>query len=96
MPATLRSDAKGCVVVCGGIHMSPIPSFSFNLHWGTTYHMSGNPDTRDSDEFLALVPRIPNRTDIKVFLQDHVNEALASQRAGRIRVREFLFHDNHM
>lgn len=86
VPTALRAVAKGGVVVCGGIHMSPIPSFSYELLWGERRIVSVANLTRlDGEEFMELAPRIPVRTEIEVFPLEHANEALAALRAGRIR-----------
>jgi propanol-preferring alcohol dehydrogenase len=74
------------VVVCGGIHMSPIPGFSYDLLWGERSIISvANLTRRDAEEFLELAPRVPVRTEIEVFPLEQANEALAAQREGRIR-----------
>lgn len=86
VPAALRAVAKGGVVVCGGIHMSPIPSFSYDLLWGERSIISvANLTRRDGEEFLELAPQIPVVAEIEVFPLEHANEALAALREGRIR-----------
>ena len=86
VPTALRAVGKGGRVVCGGIHMSPIPGFSYDLLWGERSIVSvANLTRRDGEEFLALAPRIPVRTEIEVFPLEHANEALAALREGRIK-----------
>ena len=86
MPAALRTIRKGGVVVCGGIHMTPIPSFPYELLWGERSIISVANLTRiDGEELLELAPRIPVRTEIEVFPLEHANEALAALREGRIK-----------
>ena len=86
VPMALRAVGKGGRVVCGGIHMSPIPGFSYDLLWGERSILSvANLTRSDAEEFLALAPRIPIRTEIQVFSLEHANEALAALREGRIR-----------
>lgn len=86
VPVALRSLAKGGVVVCSGIHMSPIPSFPYDLLWGERHIISVANLTRvDGEEFLSLAPQIAIRTEIEVFPLEHANEALAALREGRIR-----------
>ncbi len=86
VPLALRAVARGGVVVCGGIHMSPIPAFSYDLLWGERSIISvANLTRADGVEFLELAPRIPLRTEIEVFGLEHANQALAALRAGRIR-----------
>jgi len=78
-------------VVCGGIHMSPIPGFSYDLLWGERSIISvANLTRRDGEEFLALAPQIPVRTEIQVFPLEHANEALAALREGRVRAAAVL------
>lgn len=86
VPAALRVIRKGGVVVCGGIHMSPIPGFSYDLLWGERSIVSvANLTRRDGEEFLELAPQIPVETTIEVFPLEHANQALAALREGRIR-----------
>jgi propanol-preferring alcohol dehydrogenase len=84
VPAALRATAKGGTVVCGGIHMSDIPSFPYNILWGErTLRSVANLTRQDGEEFLALAPRIPVRTEVHEYPLECVNEALADLRAGR-------------
>jgi alcohol dehydrogenase, propanol-preferring len=86
VPLALRAVAKGGVVVCGGIHMSDIPSFSYDLLWGErTVRSVANLTRRDGEEFLALAPAVPVRTEVESFKLEEANEALERLRAGRIR-----------
>jgi len=86
VPLALRAVARGGVVVCGGIHMSPIPGFSYDLLWGERSIISvANLTRADGGEFLELAPRIPLRTEIEVFGLEHANQALSALRAGRIK-----------
>jgi propanol-preferring alcohol dehydrogenase len=65
VPTALQAVSKGGIVVCGGIHMSPIPGFSYELLWGERSIISVANLTRiDGEEFLELAPRIPIRTEI--------------------------------
>lgn len=85
VPAALRAVRKGGRVVCGGIHMSPIPSFSYDLLWGERSLISvANLTRQDGAEFLALAPRIPVRSEVTAFPLPQANEALAALRAGRL------------
>jgi propanol-preferring alcohol dehydrogenase len=86
VPASLRALAKGGVAVCAGIHMSDIPSFPYELLWGERQVRSvANLTRADGEEFLALAPRIPVRTEVETFPLAAANEALDRLRAGRIR-----------
>ena len=85
VPAALGAVAKGGVVVCGGIHMSDIPSFPYELLWGERIVRSvANLTRRDGEEFLALAPQIPVRTRVAPFPLVEANEALDSLREGRL------------
>jgi len=82
----LRAVRKGGTVVCAGIHMSDIPSFPYRTLWEERVLRSvANLTRRDGEEFLAVAPRIPVRTEVEVFPLEAVNEALAALREGRIR-----------
>jgi propanol-preferring alcohol dehydrogenase len=86
VPRALGAVRKGGVVVCAGIHMSDIPSFPYALLWGERSVVSvANLTRRDGEEFLALAPRIPVRTEVETFSLAEANEALARLRAGRLR-----------
>jgi alcohol dehydrogenase, propanol-preferring len=86
VPAALRATAKGGVVVCAGIHMSDIPSFPYDLLWGERVVRSvANLTRRDGEEFLALAPRVPVRTEVEIHPLEQANEALDRLRAGRVR-----------
>jgi len=86
VPHAVRATAKGGVVVCGGIHMSDIPSFPYELLWGERVLRSvANLTRRDAGEFLELAPRVPVRAQIETFPLEQANEALAKLRAGDVR-----------
>jgi propanol-preferring alcohol dehydrogenase len=86
VPAGLAAVARGGSVVCGGIHMSDVPSFPYSLLWGERVLRSvANLTRRDAEEFLALAPRVPVRTEVTVYPLDAANEALADLRQGRLR-----------
>jgi propanol-preferring alcohol dehydrogenase len=86
VPLALRAVSKGGVVVCGGIHMSDIPSFPYEILWGERAVRSvANLTRRDGVEFLALAPRVPVRTEVELFDLEQANEALERLREGRIR-----------
>jgi propanol-preferring alcohol dehydrogenase len=86
VPAALRALARGGVVVCAGIHMSDIPSFPYELLWEERVVRSvANLTRRDGEEFLALAPRVPVRTEVEVFPLEQANDALEALRRGRIR-----------
>ena len=85
VPAALAATARGGCVVCGGIHMSAIPSFPYELLWEErTLCSVANLTRRDGEEFLALAPRIPVRTTVQTFPLAQANEALARLRSGAL------------
>jgi propanol-preferring alcohol dehydrogenase len=82
--AALKTTHKGGVVVCGGIHMSDIPAFPYQLLWEERVIRSvANLTRRDGEEFLALAPRVPVRTEVKVFTLEQAGEALEELRKGQ-------------
>ena len=86
VPAALKAVARGGTVVCAGIHMSDIPSFPYHLLWGErTVRSVANLTRQNGDEFLALAPRIPVRTEVRTFPLAEANEALEDLRTGRIK-----------
>ncbi len=85
VPAALRAVGKGGVVVCGGIHMSDIPSFPYEILWGErTVRSVANLTRRDGEEFLALAPRVAVRTHVLPFPLSSANAALNALRAGEL------------
>jgi propanol-preferring alcohol dehydrogenase len=86
VPAALRATAKGGVVVCGGIHMSDIPSFPYELLWGERVLRSVANLTRDDGErFLELAPQVPVRTEVELHPLASAGEALERVRSGALR-----------
>jgi propanol-preferring alcohol dehydrogenase len=83
VPAALRATAKGGTVVCGGIHMSDIPSFPYELLWGERVVRSvANLTRRDGEELLELAPRVPIRTHVSTYPLEDTPRALADLRRG--------------
>ena len=94
VPQALRAVGKGGVVVCGGIHMSDIPSFPYDILWEERSICSvANLTRRDGEEFLALAPKIPVRTEVQIFPLEEANDALARLRSGKIRGAAVLAMD---
>ncbi len=86
VPAALRAVAKGGTVVCGGIHMSDIPSFPYSILWGERVVRSvANLTRRDGEEFLALAPLVPITTEVTVYPLTEANTALTDLRNGSLR-----------
>ncbi len=85
VPAALRAVVPGGTVVCGGIHMSDIPSFSYDLLWKERVVRSvANLTRRDAEEFLALAPKVPVRVETVPYLLTQANEALTALRSGAL------------
>lgn len=86
VPLALKAVAKGGTVVCGGIHMSDIPSFSYDLLWQERVVCSvANLTRRDGEEFFALAHKVPVRTTIQTFPLSEANEALSRLRIGKLQ-----------
>jgi propanol-preferring alcohol dehydrogenase len=84
VPAALAGVRKGGTVVCAGIHMSDIPTFPYHLLWGERVLRSvANLTRRDGEEFLALAPRVPVRTEVTTYPLAQAQQALDDLRAGR-------------
>jgi len=84
--AALRAVRKGGRVVCGGIHMSDIPSFPYSLLWEErSIHSVANLTRADGHAFLSLAPKVPVRIETESFWMSNANEALDRLRTGRIR-----------
>jgi len=91
VPAALQHVRKGGTVVCAGIHMSDIPSFPYELLWGERVLRSVANLTRvDGNEFLALAPTVPVRSEVETFSLEQANEALERLRGGRLRAAAVL------
>ncbi|HEX4463348.1 MAG TPA: zinc-dependent alcohol dehydrogenase family protein [Solirubrobacterales bacterium] len=86
MTTALRASAKGARIVSAGIHMSDIPSFPYEQLWGErTLGSVANLTRQDGEEFLALAPEVPVRTEVELHPLEGANEALESIRSGRLR-----------
>jgi propanol-preferring alcohol dehydrogenase len=85
VPAALKAVCKGGVVVCGGIHMSDIPSFPYEILWEERILRSvANLTRADAREFLALAPTVPVKISVTPMKLSQANEALARLRKGEL------------
>jgi propanol-preferring alcohol dehydrogenase len=85
VPVALEAVRKGGVVVCGGIHMSDIPSFPYEILWEERVLRSvANLTREDAREFLALAPRVPVATHVSPVPLHAANEALERLRRGEL------------
>jgi len=82
--SALKATNKGGVVVCGGIHMSDIPTFPYKYLWQERMIRSvANLTRQDGEEFLALAPKVPVQTDVTTFPLERVKDALDQLRNGQ-------------
>ncbi len=85
VPAALRALAKGGIVVCGGIHMTEIPSFPYDDLWEErTITSVANLTRQDGDEFLEIAPRVPVKTKTVTFPLEDANTAIQKFRGGKL------------
>ena len=85
VPAALKAVGKGGVVVCGGIHMSDIPSFPYDILWEERVLRSvANLTRADAREFLALAPKVKVKTSVSPTPLSAANEALERLRKGEL------------
>jgi propanol-preferring alcohol dehydrogenase len=86
VPSALRALAKAGTVVCAGIHMSPIPSFPYEILWEErTVRSVANLTRRDGTEFLRLADQVPLRISTEPVPLDRANTALERLRQGRVQ-----------
>jgi len=91
VPAALRALAKGGIVVCGGIHMSDIPSFPYADLWEERVITSvANLTRRDGEEFFDIAPRVPIKTNTETFPLEDANIALDQFRSGELKATAVL------
>jgi propanol-preferring alcohol dehydrogenase len=86
IPVALGAVVKGGAVVCGGIHMSDIPSFPYSLLWEERVVRSvANLTRRDGEELMAIAPKVPVKTQVQTFPLEKANEALDALREGKVQ-----------
>jgi propanol-preferring alcohol dehydrogenase len=85
VPAALRAVGPGGTVVCGGIHMTDIPSFPYALLWGERVLRSvANLTRADGVALLELAARVPLRCTVTPFPLAQASAALDALRAGAL------------
>jgi propanol-preferring alcohol dehydrogenase len=85
VPTALKAVRKGGIVVCGGIHMSDIPAFPYELLWEERVVRSvANLTREDAQEFLALAPKVPVKTRVVPMPLSAANEALDRLRQSEL------------
>jgi propanol-preferring alcohol dehydrogenase len=96
VPVALRTLGRGGTVVCGGIHMSDIPSFPYRYLWEErTVSSVANLTRRDAEEFLTMAPLVPVHTQTEPFLLEQANEALQRLRSGQLTGAAVLMVNAH-
>jgi alcohol dehydrogenase, propanol-preferring len=86
VPAALAATKKGGTVVCGGIHMSDVPSFPYRILWEERVLRSvANLTRRDAKEFLALAPKAGIKTETVNYPMSRANDALGDLRSGALQ-----------
>jgi alcohol dehydrogenase, propanol-preferring len=94
VPAALKAVGKGGRVVCGGIHMSDIPSFPYEILWGERQLVSvANLTREDAHTFLKVAPQAGVRAEVTLYPLTAANDALADLRAGRLNGAAVLIPD---
>ncbi len=85
VPAALAAVRPGGTVVCGGIHMSDIPSFPYALLWGERQIRSvANLTREDGRELLHLAGAIRLRVSTAAYPLERAVEAQSDLREGRL------------
>jgi alcohol dehydrogenase, propanol-preferring len=85
VPKALRDVVKGGIVVCGGIHMTDIPQFPYDILWGERRVCSvANLTRQDGRDFIKLAQEVPVRTTVTPFPLARANEALTALREGAL------------
>jgi propanol-preferring alcohol dehydrogenase len=86
VPQALRAVAPGGTVVCGGIHMSDIPAFPYDILWRErTVCSVANLTRRDGEEFMKVASSFSIQTTVQTFPLSEANEALADLRTGKVQ-----------
>ncbi len=94
VPAALKATDRGGIVVCGGIHMSDIPSFPYSLLWEErTVRSVANLTRRDAEEFLAIAPKAGVVTHTHEMPLSQANQALEMLRQGQLSGAAVLVPD---
>jgi alcohol dehydrogenase, propanol-preferring len=84
IPLALKASDKGAIIVSGGIHMSDIPSFPYDILWEERSIKSvANLTRQDAVEFLEVAFKIPIRTTVHAYKLEEANQALADLRSGK-------------
>lgn len=86
VPLALKALKKGGRCICGGIHMSDIPSFPYSDLWGEKSIQSvANLTRQDAKEFFALAAKVSFQTEVKLYSLEKAQEALSDLKKGRFQ-----------
>jgi propanol-preferring alcohol dehydrogenase len=86
VPAALKALDRGGALVLGGIHMSDIPSFPYELIYGErTLRSVANNTREDGRAFLQEAARVPVRTHVQTFPLEQANDALFALKHDAVR-----------
>jgi propanol-preferring alcohol dehydrogenase len=84
--SALKNLKRGGTVVCGGIHMSPIPPIDYDLlYWERSIKSVANNTRKDGEDFLDLAAKIPIHTEIQTYPLADANVALNALKHDAIR-----------
>jgi propanol-preferring alcohol dehydrogenase len=85
VPKALQDSDKGAIIICGGIHMSDIPSFPYSILWGERMVKSvANLTRKDGLDFFKTLQEAPVKTTTQLFNLHEANKALDKLRKGEI------------
>lgn len=85
VPQSLKVLKKGGRCVCGGIHMSDIPSFPYQDLWGEKSIRSvANLTRQDAIDYFQLLGKVPVKPNVTIYPLDQINEALQDLRQGKL------------
>ncbi|WP_198140828.1 zinc-dependent alcohol dehydrogenase family protein [Nitrosospira sp. NpAV] len=94
VPAALRAIRPGGIVICGGIHMSEIPAFPYDILWREKHLVSvANLTRQDAEEFLVLAPKVPIRVTTESLSLSQADTALMRLREGKLTGAAVLIPD---
>ena len=94
VPQALRAVRKGGVVVCGGIYMSDIPRFPYEILWGEREIVSvANLTRQDAEQFMSVAPKVPVRVHYETFALRDANHALSRLRSGQLQGAAVLVNE---
>ncbi|MGC2595070.1 MAG: zinc-dependent alcohol dehydrogenase family protein [Rhabdochlamydiaceae bacterium] len=86
VPVVLKALKKGGRCICGGIHMSDIPSFPYHDLWGERSIQSvANLTRSDAKDFFELISKFPIRPIVKVYPLEQANQALEDLKQGKFQ-----------